>query len=160
MAKIVGIHGYSTNSVIIASTRLLLTINLTELLRICKPTRQLHSSSDTSIFCIPIVRTHSLSQRSCVCVCVCAAPAVWNTLPYEMRSFNTISSFKLSLKTYLFQQSYWLCVWGGEREGGGRERRELVVYRKVWDIFSTYFVSCNGALCSEEAMAQKRTHYH
>ena len=37
---------------------------LTELLRIYKPTRQLRSSSDTSILCIPTVRTHSLGQRS------------------------------------------------------------------------------------------------
>ena len=79
---------------------------LTELLRICKPTRQLRSSSDTSILCIPTVRTHSLGQRSFSY----AAPTVWNTLPYEIRSSNTISSFKSSLKTYLFQRSYWVCV--------------------------------------------------
>ena len=34
-----------------------------------------------------------------------AAPAVWNALPWEIRSSNTISSFKSSLITYLFQQS-------------------------------------------------------
>ena len=68
---------------------------LTELLRIYKPTRQLRSSSDTSILCIPTVRTHSLGQRSFSY----AAPAVWNTLPYEIRSSNTTSSFKSSLKT-------------------------------------------------------------
>ena len=37
---------------------------LAELLRIYKPTRQLPSSSDTSILCILTVRTHSLGQRS------------------------------------------------------------------------------------------------
>ena len=51
---------------------------LTELLRIYKPTRQLRSSSDTSILCIPTVRTHSIGQRSFSY----AAPTVWNTLPY------------------------------------------------------------------------------
>ena len=35
----------------------------TELMRIYKPTRQLRSSSDTFILCIPTVRTHSLGQR-------------------------------------------------------------------------------------------------
>ena len=35
-----------------------------------------------------------------------AAPAVWNTLPDDIRSSNILSSFKLSLKTDLFQQSY------------------------------------------------------
>ena len=71
---------------------------LTELLRIYKPTRQLRSSSDTSILCIPTVRTHSFGQRSFSY----AAPTVWNTLPYEIRSSNTISSFKSSLKTLSF----------------------------------------------------------
>ena len=66
---------------------------LTEPLRIYKPTHQLRSSSDTSILCLPFVRTHSLGQRSFSY----AVPTVWNTLPYEIRSFNTISSFKLSL---------------------------------------------------------------
>ena len=36
---------------------------LTELLRIYKPTCQFRSSSDTSILCIPIVRTHFFGQR-------------------------------------------------------------------------------------------------
>jgi len=34
-----------------------------------------HSSSDTSIFCLPSVRTHSLGQISFPC----AAPSVWST---------------------------------------------------------------------------------
>ena len=55
---------------------------LTELLRIYKPTRQLRSSFDTSILCIPTVCTHWLGQRSFSH----AAPAVWNTLPYKIRS--------------------------------------------------------------------------
>ena len=50
---------------------------LTELLKIYKPTHQLHSSSDTSILCIPTVRTHLLCQRSFSY----AAPTVSNTLP-------------------------------------------------------------------------------
>ena len=55
--------------------------DLTELLRIYKPTYQLHSSSVTFIFFIPTVRTHSLSPRSFSY----AAPAVWNTLPNKIR---------------------------------------------------------------------------
>ena len=74
----------------------------TELLRIYKPASQHRSSSDTSVFCIPTVRTHSFCERSFSY----AAPAVWNTLPYDIRSSNTMSSFKSLLKTYLFQQSY------------------------------------------------------
>ena len=30
------------------------------------------------------------------------APREWNLIPYEIRKSNTISSFKRSLKTYLF----------------------------------------------------------
>ena len=35
-----------------------------ELLKLYKPTRQLHSSSDTSILCLPSVHTHLPGQRS------------------------------------------------------------------------------------------------
>ena len=95
---------------------------LTELLRIYKPTRQLRSSSDTAILCIPSVRTHLLGQRSFSY----AAPAVWNTLPYEIRSSNTISSFKSSLKTSSFFSSPTdcVCVCVRERERGGEGERE------------------------------------
>ena len=81
-----------------------------------KPTRQLRSSSDTSILCIPTVRTHSLGQRSFSY----AAPIVWNTLPYEIRSSNTISSFKSYLKLIFFSSpTECVCVCERERE---RER--------------------------------------
>ena len=42
---------------------------------------QLRSSSDTSILCLPSVRTHSLGQR----YFFCAAPSVWNSLPCKVR---------------------------------------------------------------------------
>ena len=35
-----------------------------------QPTRQLRSSSNTSILCLPSVCTHSLERFFCVCVCV------------------------------------------------------------------------------------------
>ena len=53
-------------------------------------------------FCLPSVRTRSLGQRSFSL----AVPSVWNTLPYEIKSSNTLSSFRLPLKTYLSQQPY------------------------------------------------------
>ena len=59
--------------------------DFTELLRLYKPTRQLRSCSDTFILYIPTVGTHSLGQRSFSY----AAPAVWNTHSYEIRSSNT-----------------------------------------------------------------------
>ena len=98
----------------------------------------------------PRKRTHCSRQT---------APTVWNTLPYEIRSPNTISSFKSSLKTYLFQQSYWLCVCGGgaerEREWGGERERELVVHRKV-RVFCLFVCRlCNGPCAPKEKWHRK-----
>ena len=35
-----------------------------------------------------------------------AAPSVWNALPFELRSCNSLSSFKSKLKTWLFKIGY------------------------------------------------------
>ena len=109
-------HGYSTNSLlsdIIASTRLLLTAWLNSWESISQPANFAHLPIlPFSVFPLYV---HTRFVKS-LFLCVCAAPTVWNTLPYEIRSSNTISSFKSSLKTYLFQQSYWcvcVCVGGG-----------------------------------------------
>ena len=37
---------------------------------------------------------------------VMMAPRLWNALPHEIRSAPTLSSFRLKLKTYLFQEAY------------------------------------------------------
>ena len=39
-----------------------------------------------------------------------AAPSVWNTLPFELRSCNSLSSFKSKLKTWLFKIGYDVVV--------------------------------------------------
>ena len=92
------IYGCSTTShlsALIASARLPLTPKkLTELLRIYKPIRQLRLSSDCFILCLPSVGTFPSFSYT--------PPSVWNTVPYEIRSSNTLSSFKWSLKTYFF----------------------------------------------------------
>ena len=75
---------------------------LTDLLTIYKPARQLRSSSDTSALRIPAFRTQSFGDRSFSH----SAPSVWNTLPPEIRSCDTVSSFKSHLKTHLFRQAY------------------------------------------------------
>ena len=40
-----------------------------------------------------------------------AAPSVWNALPFELRSYNSLSSFKSKLKTWLFKIGYDVVVW-------------------------------------------------
>ena len=35
-----------------------------------------------------------------------AAPSVWNALPFELRSCNSLSSFESKLNTWLFKVSY------------------------------------------------------
>ena len=37
---------------------------------------------------------------------IIAAPSVWNTLPFKLRSCNSLSSFESKLKTWLFKVSY------------------------------------------------------
>ena len=78
----------------------------TELLAVYKPTCQLCSPSGTSILCLPSVHTHSLGQRSFSY----DTSSVWNSLPWQVRSSNTLASYKSSLKSNLFKLSYWLCV--------------------------------------------------
>ena len=39
-----------------------------------------------------------------------AAPSVWNALPFELRSYNSLSSLKSKLKTWLFKISYDVVV--------------------------------------------------
>ena len=63
--------------------------------------------SHPSILWIPSVHRHSLDQRSFSCY---AALSVWNSLPRKVRSSNTFTSFRSSLKSHLLKLSYWLCV--------------------------------------------------
>ena len=39
-----------------------------------------------------------------------AAPSVWNALPFELRSCNSLSSFRSKLKTWLFKIGYDVVV--------------------------------------------------
>ena len=39
-----------------------------------------------------------------------AAPQLWNSLPYSIRSSPSVASFKKTLKTFLFQKAVILCA--------------------------------------------------
>ena len=95
---------YKLASLCYSDLPLLATWLLSELLQVYKPAHQLDSSSDTAILCLPSVCMHSLGQRSFSY----AAPSVWNSLPWKVRSSNTLTSFK----SYIYPiDSVCVCVW-------------------------------------------------
>ena len=164
------IHWYSTNSllsIIIASTRLLLTT----LLKFWESISQLANFAHLLILpfsVLPLYADTCLVKGHFLCwskVIFYAARAVWNTLSYEIRSSNTLSFFKSTLKTYVFQQSYWFCVLGGGERGRERKRtsgqlQNVRVLLLFYCLFFNLFSFMPLALCSKGEMAQKRTHYY
>ena len=77
-------------------------IYLCDLLSVFTPKRNLRSSSDNGILCIPKLRTKTFGHRSFSF----AAPTIWNSLPSELRHTDSIQKFKLALKTHLFRKFY------------------------------------------------------
>ena len=77
-------------------------IYLSDLLSVYTPKRNLRSSSDNRILCIPKLRTNTFGHRSFSF----AAPTIWNFLPSELRHADSIQKFKLALKTHLFCNLY------------------------------------------------------
>ena len=75
---------------------------ISDLLTIYTPSRNLRSSSDSRLLCIPRTKTSSYGRRSFTY----AAPSLWNSLPKSVRHAQTLASFKRSLKTYLFTEYY------------------------------------------------------
>ena len=77
-------------------------IYLSDLLLVYTPKRNLCSSSDNRILCIPKLRTKTFGHRSFSF----AAPTIWNSLPSELRHTDSIQKFKLALKTHLLREFY------------------------------------------------------
>ena len=77
-------------------------VYLSVLLHLYTPSRQLRSSTDTRVFRIPSFRTKSCGQRSFSY----QAPVIWNQLPVSVRRSTSVSSFKSSLKTFLFLKTF------------------------------------------------------
>ena len=71
---------------------------LSDLLKIYTPSRQLRSSADIRILCIPSVNTKSYGKRSFSYT----APTLWNTLPKDIIFSQSVSSFRSALKSHLF----------------------------------------------------------
>ena len=75
---------------------------LSDLLRLCVPTRSLRSSADTRIFRISKGKKKFQGQ----CAFSHLGPVTWNKLPYSVRHAQTQSQFKHHLKTTLFRSIY------------------------------------------------------
>ena len=79
-----------------------ITIYLWKLLHVYTSSWLLRSSADTWEFRIPSFRTKSSGQRSFSY----QAPVIWNQLPVSIHGFTSVSSLKLSLKTFLFLKTF------------------------------------------------------
>ena len=75
---------------------------LSDLMNIYVPSRSLRSSADTKTFRIPKYKRQTHGGRAFTV----SAALTWNSLPYSVRHSPTLSSFKSSLKTFLFKLAY------------------------------------------------------
>ena len=71
-----------------------------DLLQLYHPSRNLRSSNKLNLI-VPKSR-NSWGDRSFSC----AAPRIWNTLPFYIKSASTLVTFKKHLKTYLFNEAF------------------------------------------------------
>ena len=75
---------------------------LSDLLTVYTASRQLRSCSDNSVLRRPSVRTVSYGQRSFAY----SAPSAWNALTQQVRSSDSVSTFRSRTKTHLFRLAY------------------------------------------------------
>ena len=75
---------------------------ISELLNIYQPSRSLRSSS-LKYLSVPKCNTVSYGHRAFSAV---ASAKLWNSLPYYLRFTGNISTFKTSLKTFLFKRTF------------------------------------------------------
>lgn len=74
---------------------------LRELIEPYVPSRSLRSSN-LNFLSKPVFKLKSYGKRSFSC----AAPELWNSLPLNIRSVNSLSTFKKLVKTWLFRRTY------------------------------------------------------
>ena len=73
---------------------------LADVLHSYVPARSLRSSSMNNLE-VPFVRTKIATRAFSV-----AAPAIWNSLPFTVRSSDTFQTFRKGLKSHLFDRAY------------------------------------------------------
>ena len=75
---------------------------LAELLHPYTVTAYALRSSNKNLREQPTARTKTYGDRAFTY----AAPKLWNTLPLQIRSIDTLDNFKTAIKTFLFQTAY------------------------------------------------------
>ena len=75
---------------------------LADLVNVYTPSRFLRSSKDSHTLVIPMRQKKSCGQRSFSY----QAPTLWNDLPSDLRKISSFPSFKKSLKTHFFRQTF------------------------------------------------------
>ena len=76
--------------------------NLSDLLIVCTPSRQLRSSADARTLHIPHVKTKTFGQRSFSY----SAPKQWNSPPSDIRHIQSSHAFKTALESHLYKRHY------------------------------------------------------
>ena len=76
-------------------------IYIQEFLQLYTPSRNLRSSNRNKLF-KPYFNLNSYGKRAFSV----AAPELWNILPEDIKSANSIDDFKRKLKTFLFKRAY------------------------------------------------------
>lgn len=74
---------------------------ISQMLQPYVPTRTLRSESQ-SLLCIPKTRTVRYGDRSFHK----ASPTIWNTLPDNIKTSDSVATFKRKLKTFLFKRTF------------------------------------------------------
>ena len=73
---------------------------LSELITYYFPVRSLRSETDI------LLEVLNFKSSSGSCAFAVAAPTLWNSLPYEIRTCTSVDNFKSKLKTFLFNSVY------------------------------------------------------
>ena len=92
---------YKVSTVVFNTLRYNSPVYLSDLLSYYVPARSLRSSADKSALHTPLVRTATFGHKAFSY----SAPTTWNSLPLSVRSSDSVSSFKSSVKTHLFHRS-------------------------------------------------------
>ena len=99
------------------------------------PGRPTLRSGGTNRLMVPSVRRPTVGDRAFTV----AGPRVWNTLPEQITTSQSLSTFRQRLKTWLFRKSYpGIYIWTNIfRPGNGSPGTSNVVVDLLWVVGST-----------------------